>query len=116
MHFKLIIAFVEDTKTNAVMDAAREAGATGATVINNARGAGLAQKKTFFGLSLETQRDVILFLVEEHLSRHILETIDEVGEFEERPGTGIAIQIDVEDAVGVAHQIEKLVDVVESEL
>ena len=51
MHFKLIIAFVEDSKTNAVMDTARRAGATGATVINNARGEGLAQKKTFFGLS-----------------------------------------------------------------
>ena len=116
MHFKLIITFVEDSKTNAVMNAARDAGATGATVINNARGEGLAQKKTFFGLSLETQRDVILLLVEKHLSRHILEKIAEVGEFEERPGTGIAIQIDVEDAVGVAHQIEQLVDVVETEL
>jgi PII-like signaling protein len=116
MHFKLIISFVEDLKTEAVMKAAREAGATGATVINNARGEGLAKKKTFFGLSLETQRDVVLFLVEEHLSRHILEKIAEIGEFEERPGTGIAIQIDVEDAVGVAHQIEQLVDVVEAEL
>ncbi len=116
MHFKLILTFVEDSKTSAVMDAARDEGATGATVINNARGQGLAQKKTFFGLSLEAQRDVVLFLVEEHLSRHILEKISEVGEFEERPGTGIAIQIDVEDAVGVAHQIEKLVDLVEDEL
>ncbi|NOR41934.1 MAG: P-II family nitrogen regulator [Gammaproteobacteria bacterium] len=116
MHFKLIISFVEDSKTDSVMNAAREAGATGATVINNARGEGLAKKKTFFGLSLETQRDVVLFLVEEHLSRHILEKIAEVGEFEERPGTGIAIQIDVEDAVGVMHQIERLVDVVEDEL
>ena len=116
MHFKLIIAFVEDSKTHAVMDAARHEGATGATIINNARGEGLALKKTFFGLSLETQRDVILFLVEEHLSRHILEKIAEVGKFEERPGTGIAFQIDVEDAVGVAHQIEQLVDVVEAEL
>ncbi len=116
MHFKLILTFIEDSKTSAVMDAAREEGATGATVINNARGQGLAQKKTFFGLSLEAQRDVVLFLVEEHLSRHILEKISEVGEFEERPGTGIAIQIDVEDAVGVAHQIEKLVDLVEDEL
>lgn len=116
MHFKLIIAFVEDSQTNAVMDAARQAGATGATVINNARGEGLALKKTFFGLSLETQRDVILFLVEEHLSRHILEKIAVVGEFDELPGSGIAIQIDVEDAVGVANQIEKLVDVVEAEL
>ena len=33
MHFKLIIALIEDDKTNAVLDAAREAGATGATVI-----------------------------------------------------------------------------------
>ena len=116
MHFKLILTFVEDSKTAAVMDAAREEGATGATVINNARGEGLAQKKTFFGLSLEAQRDVVLFLVEEHLSRHIIEKIAEVGQFEERPGTGIAIQIDVEDAVGVTHQIEKLVDVVEDKL
>ena len=116
MHFKLIIAFVEDSKTNAVMDAARRAGATGATVINNARGEGLALKKTFLGLSLETQRDVLMFLVEEHLSRHILEKIAVVGDFDERPGSGIAIQIDVEDAVGVANQIEKLVDVVEAEL
>ena len=116
MHFKLILAFVEDAKTDDVMAAAREAGATGATVINNARGEGLAKKKTFFGLSLETQRDVVLFLVEEHLSRHILEKIESVGEFDARPGTGIAIQIDVEDAVGVAHQIEELVDVVGDEI
>lgn len=116
MHFKLIIAFVEDEKTDKVMKAARESGATGATVINNARGEGLAKSKTFFGLSLETQRDVILFLVEEHLSRHILEKIRDVGEFDTSAGTGIAIQIDVEDAVGVAHQIEKLTDVVEEAL
>lgn len=116
MHFKLLIAFVEDTKTNLVMEAARDAGATGATVINHARGEGLLKSKTFFGLSLETQRDVVLFLVEEHLSRHILEKICDVGKFETSPGTGIAIQIDVEDAVGVSHQIQKLTDVVEEEL
>lgn len=116
MHFKLLIAFVEDTLSAKVMDAARQAGATGATVISNARGEGLLQSKTFFGLSLETQRDVVLFLVEKHLSRHILEKINEVGEFESSPGKGIAIQIDVEDAVGVSHQIEKLEAIVETEL
>ena len=100
MHFKLILAFIEDTKTDKVMNAAREAGATGATIINNARGEGLLQKKTFFGLSLESQRDVVLFLVEEHLSRHILEKICVIGEFDTSPGTGIAIQIDVEQRLG----------------
>ncbi|TQV76861.1 P-II family nitrogen regulator [Aliikangiella marina] len=110
MHFKMIVVFIEDEKTDAVMDAARKAGATGATVINNARGEGMTQSKTFFGLNLETQRDVILFLVEEHLSRHIIEEINKVGEFDDKPGTGIAFQIDVEDAVGVASQQAKLTD------
>jgi nitrogen regulatory protein PII len=116
MHFKLIITFVEDSKTDAVMDAAREAGATGATVINNARGEGLIQSKTFFGLSLETQRDVLLFLVEEHMSRDIIERIAKVAEFEENPGSGIAFQIDVEDAVGVTKQIAELSEAVEEKL
>lgn len=116
MHFKLIIALLEDDKTDAVMQAAREEGATGATVISQARGEGLKQAKTFFGLSLETQRDMVLFLVEEHLSRKILEKIAKVGEFDDRPGTGIAFQIDVEDAVGVALQVRKLSEVVEEEL
>jgi len=116
MHFKLIIALVEDTVTDKVMKAARESGATGATVISNARGEGLKGITTFFGLSLETQRDVVLFLVEEHLSRKILETVCEVGCFDARPGTGIAIQIDVEDAVGVRHQVAQLVERVEDEL
>ncbi|MGI9285397.1 MAG: P-II family nitrogen regulator [Pseudomonadales bacterium] len=116
MHFKMIIVFVEDDKTNAVMKAAREAGATGATTIANARGEGSKRSKTFLGLTLETQREVLLFLVEEHLSRHIMEEIGRVGEFDETPGTGIALQIDVEDAVGVSHQIQALSDKVEKEL
>ena len=116
MHFKLLIALVEDDKTNAVLDAARNAGATGATVISQARGEGLEKAKTFFGLSLETQRDMLLFLVEEHLSRHILENIAVVGDFDTKPGSGIAFQIDVEDAVGVGHQIETLTEVVEEKI
>ncbi len=116
MHFKLILALVEDDKTDRVLEAARETGATGCTVINHARGEGLKKSKTFFGLSLETQRDVILLLVEEHMSRTILEKIAEVGEFDSRPGTGIAFQLDVEDAVGVGHQIQKLASAVEEKL
>jgi nitrogen regulatory protein PII len=116
MHFKLIIALIEDSKTDTVLEAARKAGATGSTLIPQARGEGVRKTKTFFGLNLETQRDVALMLVEEHLSRAILETIARVGEFDEKPGAGIAFQIDVEDAVGVSHQIRELSSVVEEEL
>ena len=116
MRFKLIIAFVEDGMTDAVLDAARKAGATGSTILNQARGAGVEKSRTFFGLTLETQRDVLMFLVEEHQSRHILETIARVGRFDERSGTGIAFQIDVEDAVGVSHQIRQLSGRVEEQI
>lgn len=115
MHFKLLIALVEDDTTDAVVSAAREAGATGATVINHARGEGLKVTKTFFGLALETNRDMVLFIVEEHLSRHILETIGDAGEFN-KPGTGMVFQLDVEDAVGLSSQIAKLTDVVEEQI
>jgi len=116
MHFKLIIALVDDSKTNAVMGAARDAGATGATVVGDARGEGLKPRKTFFGLAMEAQRDMLLFLVEEHMSRTILERISEVGGFETDPGSGLAFQLDVEDTIGLKRQIETLTDEVEEKI
>ena len=116
MRFKLIIAFVEDSITEEIIDAAREAGATGCTVVNHARGEGKEAPKSFLGLSLTTQRDMILLLVEEHMSREILEHIGVVGQFDEEPGTGVAFQIDVEDAVGVLSQARELVEKVEEQL
>ena len=116
MRFKLIVALVDQRETELVLNAAREAGATGATVIGGAQGEGLVPAKTFFGLTLETQRDVLFFLVEEHFCRNILETICAAAEFDTTSGTGIAFQIDVEDAVGVRHQIQQLTPIVEEQL
>ena len=116
MHFKLIVALTEDSITDKIVEAARYKGATGSTVISSARGEGLQVAKTFLGLSLETQRDVILLLVEEHMCREILETIESVGELDENPGSGIAFSLDVEDAVGVSHQVSQLSEIVEAEI
>ena len=116
MHFKLILVFVDDSKTDKVLEAARDVGATGVTIINNARGEGLVQKKTFLGLNLDSQRDVVLFLVEEHLSRTIIEEIAQAGRFDEEPGSGIAIKIDVEDAIGVLHQVKEITQGIEEKL
>jgi len=116
MHFKLIITMVEDHRTSDVLDAARDAGATGCTVLTQARGEGINPTRTFLGLSIDSQVDVILLLAEKHLSRGILEKIAAAGEFDAKPGTGIAFQVDVEDAIGVRHQIEVLSEVVEERL
>ena len=108
MRFKLIMALVDDSATAAVLDAGRRAGATGATIITNCRGEGLQPEKTFLGLSLTGQRDILLFLVEEHVTRTVLEEIATVGAFEEKSGSGIAFQIAIEDAVGLSHQIAEI--------
>ena len=116
MHFKLIVGAVDDAHSQAVVDAARAAGATGATVLNQARGEGLDRPKTFFGMDLISQRDVILLLVEQHLARRILERISRVAGMDTRAGAGIAFQVDVEDAVGVVHQATTLTSRIEEEL
>jgi nitrogen regulatory protein PII len=116
MHFKLIIIMAEDERTQNILDTAREAGITGCTVLNQARGEGVQPAKTFLGLSIDSHVDVILMLTEEHMSREIMEKVAAAGEFDESPGSGIAFQIDVEDAIGVRHQIEALAEAVEERL
>jgi nitrogen regulatory protein PII len=116
MRFKLLIALVDEKKTERIMAAARDAGATGATIIGSARGEGLNPQKTFLGLSLDTHREMLMFLVEEHLSRKILEKIAEVGEFDSQQDRGVAFQMDVEDVVGLKKQIQTLMTEVKEEL
>ena len=106
MHFKLILSSVKTDITDAVVDAAKAAGATGSTIIP-ARGTGVHEAKTFFGLSLEAQTDIIMLLVEEKLVSKILEAIQTAGEFN-KPGTGIAFVVPVEQVVGMESQIERL--------
>lgn len=105
MRFKLILSSVKTDITDKVVDAAKGAGATGATIIP-ARGTGIKEAKTFFGLSLEAQTDIIMLLVEEHLVTKILQSIKEAGEFH-KPGTGIAFVVPIEQVVGLESQIER---------
>jgi nitrogen regulatory protein PII len=105
MQFKVILASVKPTITDKVVTAAKLAGATGATIIP-ARGTGIHEAKTFFGLTLEAQTDIIMFLLAEHLVQGILDTIAEVGEFQ-KPGTGIAFVLPVEHVIGLESQIDR---------
>jgi CTP:molybdopterin cytidylyltransferase MocA len=116
MKFKLLLALTDDAKVDAVLKAARTAGATGATVITGARGEGLKPEKTFLGLDLSRHRNIVLLVVEEHLSRSILEGIADAGHFDAEPGSGIAVQIAIEDAVGLSSQIRELAKTVGDDL
>lgn len=108
MQFKLIMAFVKPNITDEVVDAMKNAGATGATIIP-ARGTGIHEAKSFFGLSIEDQTDILVFLVEEHVVEKLMNIIKLAGKFDE-PGTGIAFVLPVEHIAGLESQMKKFKD------
>ena len=116
MRMKLIIALVSERKTEAVIEAGRSGGATGATIVTSVRGEGLQPEKTFFGLQFEAQRDLVLFLVADTRARVILERVRDAGRFDSEGGAGVAFQIDVEDAVGLTTQLAAIKEEVEQEI
>jgi nitrogen regulatory protein PII len=103
MRSKCIIATVKPNLTDQVVNSAKEAGATGATIIP-ASGTGLHEAKTFFGLSLDIRTEVILFLVAEDRVEPVLSAVKAAGRLHE-PGTGIAFVLDVEQTVGLESQL-----------
>jgi nitrogen regulatory protein PII len=105
MNFKIVFAPVKTHKTDPIVDAAKAAGATGATIIP-ARGTGMREAKTFFGLTLEDQTDIVMFLLEEHIVKPVLDAVKTAGEFD-KPGTGIAFVLPVEQVLGLESQMEK---------
>jgi len=106
--FKLIMVFVTFEKTDLVLNTARAAGATGATVIKNARGQGLERRTMFLGLEYLAPRDVILILVEARRSEAIMQAVAKAGALDERPDTGLALELDVSRALGLTEHIKAL--------
>ena len=106
MAHKCIIAMVKPNLTDRVVNSAKAAGATGATIIP-ASGTGAGEAKTFFGLSLDIRTEIVLFLVQESLVEAILSAIKEAGRFSE-PGTGIAMVMPIEQTAGMESQNSRI--------
>ena len=113
MRFKLIIATVKPDVTDTIVDAAKAVGATGATIVTG-HGTGIHEAKTFFGMTLEAQTDLVMFLLEEHLVEAVMKAICKAGHFE-KPGTGIAFVLPVDQVAGLESQIERFKEEVRGE-
>jgi len=106
MAYKSIVAMVKPDLTDMVVNSAKKAGVTGATIIP-ASGTGAHDAKTFFGLSLDIRTDVVIFLVDGEMVEPVLSAIKEAGRFSE-PGTGVAFVLAVEQTAGFESQLSKL--------
>ena len=100
----MLVAIVDDQSAERVMDAAREAGAAGATLVQEARGDELGDFRSLIGLDLNAGRDLILFIVPRDRASEILESVARAARFDETTGTGLVCQIEIEDSIGLRHQ------------
>jgi nitrogen regulatory protein P-II 1 len=112
MKFKLIVALVEPEITSDVIATAKKSGATG-NVVMTARGTGIEEVR-FFGVSLADKTDVILFVVEEHSVKNIMESVSNENKLHE-PGRGILIALSIDKVAGLDRQIMKIKDKLKSE-
>jgi nitrogen regulatory protein PII len=103
MKYKVIFAALKPDVTDDVIDAAKGCGISGATIVPG-RGTGVHEAKTFLGLTLESQTDVVFFLAEEELVQPVMAAIHRAGRLDEH-GTGVVFVLNVEQVAGIKEEI-----------
>lgn len=88
-----------------IVDAAKNAGARGGTILHG-RGVGIHEQKKLLGLPIEPEKEIILTLVHKDNTNDVLKAIVEAGKLQ-KPGTGIGFVIDVDKVVGIVALVEQ---------
>lgn len=97
--FEMVFAIVNSGYTEEVMDAVKACGATGGTILN-ARGTANTEIEKFFGISISSEKELIMIIIAKEIKDSVLKAIyEKVGL--DTPGQGIAFTIPVDDVVGI---------------
>ena len=97
--YEMIVCIVNIGFSDAVMSAAREYGARGGTVLH-ARGTANPEAESFFKITIQPEKEVVMILVPAAIKDDILHAIyQDVGL--KSPGQGIAFTLPVDAAVGL---------------
>ena len=105
---EVIFCVVNAGFSEAVMDAAKEFGARGGTVIR-ARGTANSESEKLFGITIQPEKEIVMILVPSDIKDDILHALyREVGL--KTPGQGIAFSMPVDNVVGISSNQEKTED------
>ena len=97
---EVIMCIVNSGFSEAVMDAAREFGARGGTVIR-ARGTANAEAEKLFNIAIQPEKEIVMILVDSKIKNDILHALYKAVGLK-TPGQGIAFSMPVDDVVGLS--------------
>ena len=101
--FEMVFTIVNSGYTEEVMDAVKACGATGGTILN-ARGTANTEIEKFFGLSISSEKEIVMIIVPKEIKDAVLHAIyQKVGLG--TAGQGIAFSLPVDEAVGLGKNL-----------
>ena len=104
IEIKCIVGVVERGRADKVVDAAKSAGAKGATIFYG-RGTGESEVKKFLNIHVEASKEVIIILTEIDKYKNIMDAMVKAGDLK-KPGTGIIFTLPVTNLIGLHHREE----------
>lgn len=100
MNYEMIMCIVNAGFSELVMDAAKEEGARGGTVIH-ARGTANKEAEEFFHIPIQPDKDIVLILVPAEIKDNVLHAIYKNAGLKSE-GKGIAFSLPVDEVVGIS--------------
>ena len=97
--YNAIYVIVDRGLAEEVVDAATDAGARGATVIN-ARGSSVHETSTIFAAAVEPEKEIVLILVSSDIAKAVIQAIRDKMNMDES-GNGILFTTCVKEALGL---------------
>jgi nitrogen regulatory protein PII len=97
---EVIFCIVNAGFSDAVMDAAKEFGARGGTVIR-ARGTANAEAEKLFHIAVQPEKEIVMILVDSKIKNDILHALYRAVGLK-TPGQGIAFSMPVDEVVGLS--------------
>ena len=102
---EVIFAIVNEGYAEEVMDIAREQGVRGGTILN-ARGVAKQDAAAFFGITLHSEKEILMMVVEKEIRDAVLNAIyKQMGMA--KAAQGIAFSLPVTDVAGLAPAVEE---------
>ena len=102
---EVMFAIVNSGYAEEVMDIAREHGVRGGTILT-ARGASSEEAAAFFGISIHSEKEILMTVLEKEIKDEVLSAIYDKMEMNKK-SSGIVFSLPVSEAVGLIQQIEE---------